>query len=96
MSCGAGRRCGSDLALLWLWYRLAAVALIRPLVWEPPCAASAALKRQKKKKKEEEEERKRKKERDPGGMQQKHGPTQEENTAAMPAPRITGGETKLG
>ena len=31
MSCGVGRRQGSDLALLWLWHRLAAVALIRPL-----------------------------------------------------------------
>ena len=26
MSCGIGRRCGSDLALLWLWYRPAAAA----------------------------------------------------------------------
>ena len=34
-----------DLALLWLWYRLAAVALIRPLAWEPPYAAGVALKR---------------------------------------------------
>ena len=25
-----------DPALLWLWYRTAAVALIRPLAWEPP------------------------------------------------------------
>jgi len=29
--------------------RLAAVALIRPLAWEPPCAASVALKSKKKK-----------------------------------------------
>ena len=36
-----------------LWYRLAAVALNRPLVWEPPYATSAAppKKKQKKKKK---------------------------------------------
>ena len=33
-----------DLALLWLWCRLAATALIRPLAWEPPYAAAAALK----------------------------------------------------
>ena len=46
-----GRRCSSDLALLWLWYRLAAIALIGPLAWEPPCAMGAALKRQKKKEK---------------------------------------------
>ena len=26
----------SDLALLWLWYRPAATALIQPLAWEPP------------------------------------------------------------
>ena len=38
-------------ALLWLWCRPAAVALIGPLAWEPPYAAGAALKRQKKKKK---------------------------------------------
>ena len=29
--CGVGRRCGSDAILLWLWCRLAAVTLIRPL-----------------------------------------------------------------
>ena len=28
-----GPRRGSDLALLWHWCRLAAVALIRPLAW---------------------------------------------------------------
>ena len=33
--------------LLWLWCWLAAVALIRPLAWEPPYVAGAALKRQK-------------------------------------------------
>ena len=42
--CGVGRRCGSDLALPWLWCRLAAVALIRPLAWEPLHVASEALK----------------------------------------------------
>ena len=51
MSCGVGYRCGSDPALLWLWYRLAAAALIRPLAWEPPHAMGAALKRRGKKKK---------------------------------------------
>ena len=34
-----------DPALLWLWCRLAAVALIPPLAWEPPYASGAALKR---------------------------------------------------
>ena len=37
-----------DLALLWLWCRPAATALILPLSWEPPYAAGAALKSQKK------------------------------------------------
>ena len=48
MSCGVGRRQGSDLVLLWLWCRPAATALIGPLAWEPPYAMGAALKRQKK------------------------------------------------
>ena len=50
LSCGVGRRCSSDLSLLWLWHQQAAVALIRPLSWESPYAAGAALKRQKNKK----------------------------------------------
>ena len=37
--------------MLWLWCRLAAAAPIRPLAWEPLCAADVALKRQKDKKK---------------------------------------------
>ena len=45
MSCGVGRRCGSDPVLLWLWRRPAAAALIRPLAWEPPYAVGEALKR---------------------------------------------------
>ena len=36
--------------MLWLWHRLAAVVLIRPLVWELPYAAGAALKGKKKNK----------------------------------------------
>ena len=43
-----------DLVLLWLWWRPAATALIRPLAWESPHAAGVALekaKRQKKKRK---------------------------------------------
>ena len=42
--CGVGRRCVLDLALLWLWYRTVAVALIRPLAWEPPYATAEVLK----------------------------------------------------
>ena len=37
------RRHGSDPPLLWLWCRLAAVALNQPLSWEPPYAMGAAL-----------------------------------------------------
>ena len=36
-----------DLALLWLWCRPAAVALIKPLTWKPPYAAGVALKSKK-------------------------------------------------
>ena len=50
-SCGVGCKRGSDLALLWLWCRLAAAAPIWPLAWEPPHAMGEAIKRQKKKKK---------------------------------------------
>ena len=50
MSCGVGHRCGLDLALLWLWSRLAATAPIRPLAWEPPYATGAALEKTGKKK----------------------------------------------
>ena len=60
MGCGVGCRNGSDLALLWLWCRPAAVAPIGPLAWEPPYAAGAALKRQKdQKKKKKKKEKKR-------------------------------------
>ena len=51
MSCGISHKYSSDPALLWLWGRLAAVVLIRPLAWEPPYAMGVALKRQKTKKK---------------------------------------------
>jgi len=51
VSCGIGHRYGSAPVLLWLWHRLAAVAPIGPLAWEPPYAAGVALKRQKDKKK---------------------------------------------
>ena len=39
--------CGSDPALLWLWRRPVATALIRPLAWEPPYATGLALKGEK-------------------------------------------------
>ena len=51
MSCGVGRRCGWDSALLWLWCGRAAAAPIRPLAWEPPNAPGVALKSLEQKKK---------------------------------------------
>ena len=45
MNCGVGHRHDSDLALLWLWHRLAAVAPLGPIAWEPPYAESMALKK---------------------------------------------------
>ena len=47
MSCGVGLRRGSDPVLLWLWCRLAAIAPIRLLAWEPPHATEAALEKAK-------------------------------------------------
>ena len=38
-----------DPVLLWLWCRLAAIAPIRPLAWEPPYASGEVLKSKKKK-----------------------------------------------
>ena len=58
MSFGVGHRCGSDLALLWVWCRLAATARIRPLAWEPPYATGAALKRKKKKERKKKKQKK--------------------------------------
>ena len=51
MSCGVGRRCGSDPVLLWLWHRSVATAPIRPLAWEPLYAVGVAQEKAKKKKK---------------------------------------------
>ena len=56
MSCGIGCRCGLDLALLWLWHRLVATALIRLLAWEPPYAMGEALEMAKDKKKKKKKE----------------------------------------
>ena len=43
VSCGIGHRHSSDLVLLWLGRRLAAVAPIQPLAWELPYAMGSAL-----------------------------------------------------
>ena len=48
MSCGVDLGHGSDPESLWLWYRLAAAALIRLLACKLPYAAGAALKTKKK------------------------------------------------
>ena len=48
MSFGIARGHGRDLASLWLGHRLAAVALIGLLAWEPPYVVGAALKKTKK------------------------------------------------
>ena len=45
MSCGIGRRWGSDVTLLWLWGRPSAIAPIGPLAWDPPYALGAALRK---------------------------------------------------
>ena len=45
MNWGVGCRFFFDPMLLWLWCRLAAVALIGPLAWELPHAEGVALKR---------------------------------------------------
>ena len=50
MSCGVGHRCCSDPALLWLWCRPVATALIRPLAWEAPDAAGVVIEKAKRQK----------------------------------------------
>ena len=49
VSCGIGHRHGWDLALLWLWLRMAAAAPKQPLAWGLPYATGVALKKKKKK-----------------------------------------------
>ena len=50
VSCGVGRRRGSNLLLLWLGCRPVAIAPIGPLAWEPPHAAGVALEKVKRQK----------------------------------------------
>ena len=61
VSCGVGHRCTSDPALLWLWHRMAATALFRPLAWGPTYAVGAGLKIQKDQKKKKKRQKKKKK-----------------------------------
>ena len=65
MSCGVGRRRGSDPKLLWLWCRLVGTAPIRPLAWEPPYAAGAVLKSKKQNKTKKQTYRSMKQKREP-------------------------------
>ena len=58
VSCGVVCRQSSDVAWLWLWHRLAAVAPSRSLTWEPPYTTPAALKSERKKKKEKKRKEK--------------------------------------
>ena len=51
MSCSVGHRCSSDPKFLWLWCKLATVALIQPLAWELPYTMGEALKKKKEKEK---------------------------------------------
>ena len=53
---------GSGIA--WLWCRLAAISLIRPLAWEPPYAMGVALKRQKTKKNKKKKKKRREEKRE--------------------------------
>ena len=52
VSCGVCHRLGLDLALLWLWHRPVARALIRPLAWKPPYSMGVAQEKAKRQKKE--------------------------------------------
>ena len=47
MSCVVVADGGLDLVLLWLWYRPATTALIRPLAWEPPICHECSPKKPK-------------------------------------------------
>ena len=97
MSCGVGHRHASDSTLLWLWYRLAAVALIQPLAWEPLYAAGAATKRQKKKTKQNKQTNKKKQKKKPFPLTAvlppvvpSHYPPSQANASEMLVSRLTG------
>ena len=58
MSWDVRHRCSSDLELLWLWHRLAATALIHPLVLFHWCGPKKKKKKKKKKRIDREQGRK--------------------------------------
>ena len=47
MSCGVGCRRGSDLTLLWLWYRSVAVALSTPSLGNSMCCGCGTKRKKK-------------------------------------------------
>ena len=49
VSCSKGHSCVLDPALLWLWCRPAAAALVQPQTWELPYAVECGLKKEKNK-----------------------------------------------
>ena len=53
MSCGVGHRCNLDPALLSLWHRPAAAALIQPLAPQIPYATGASLKNKQQKQRQQ-------------------------------------------
>ena len=60
MGCGVGRRCGSYLALLWLWLRPEATAPVRPPglgTSHMPCVALEKDEKTKKKKKKKKKKK---------------------------------------
>ena len=57
MSRGVGCRRGLDPALLWLWCRPVAIALIRPVAWEPPYAVGSGPRKGKKTGEKKEKEK---------------------------------------
>ena len=58
MSRGVGHRCGSDLALLWLWRKLAETAPNGPLAWEPSMCHWCGPEKTKEKEKEKKKKKK--------------------------------------
>ena len=61
MNFSVGHRRGSDPALLWLWYRPAAIAMVCLLAWESLYAGIQPLKRKEGRKEEKGKERKERK-----------------------------------
>ena len=58
MSCGIGHRHGLDAVLLWLWYRLAAVApILPPSLGTSICHGWGPKKQKKKERKQRKKER---------------------------------------